>query len=92
VIADLTNGAFELVGGVIIFANCRRILRDKLVRGVDWRVTMFFSVWGLWNLYYYPSLDQWASFAGGLAIVSANIVWVTLAIYYTRKEHYNDQR
>lgn len=81
-IPDLINGAFELGGGLMQLQNCRRLLRDKVVRGVDSRVFVFFTAWGMWNLYYYPSLNQPASFVGGVFIVTANAVWVSLAWRY----------
>lgn len=81
---DAVNGLFEVLGAVTIWGNVRRILRDKQVRGIDWRVTLFFSAWGYWNLYYYPSLEQWLSFAGGLALVAGNTLWVALAWRYRR--------
>jgi len=81
-LADLINGAFELFGGVMLVRNCFALHRDKMVRGVSWPVTAFFAAWGLWNLFYYPHLGQWLSFTGGLVIVSANLVWVGMAVYY----------
>lgn len=81
---DVINGSFELLGGLVIFQNVRRLLKDKQIRGVDWKVTAFFTAWGFWNLYYYPHLEQWFSFAGGVLIVLANVVWLALAIHYRR--------
>ena len=83
-IPDLINGSFELTGGLLCWANVRRLLRDRKVQGVDWRVSAFFSAWGFWNLFYYPSLSQWASFVGGLAIVVANTAWVVLALRFIK--------
>lgn len=83
--ADAINGAFETLGGLLILLNVRRVLRDRSTRGVSIVPTAFFCLWGLWNLYYYPSLDQWVSFAGGVAVVAANSVWVCLATYYKLK-------
>lgn len=83
--ADLVNGGFELLGAAALLGNVRALYRDKTVKGVDWRATAFFQTWGLWNLYYYPSLDQWASFAGGLAITAVNTWWLALVLYYARK-------
>jgi hypothetical protein len=37
---------------------------------------------GFWNLFYYPHLDQWLSFAGGVLIVLANTVWIAMAVHY----------
>lgn len=75
-----------MLGGFVILLNVRRILRDKLVRGFDWRVLGFFTLWGLWNLFYYPHLGQWLSFFGGLWIVLVNTVYLGLMIYYINKE------
>jgi hypothetical protein len=79
---DFVNGTFESLAGVSQFWNCWCLARDKKVAGVDWRVTFFFIVWGVWNLYYYPHLNQWWSFLGGVAIVLANLLWVCMAVYF----------
>lgn len=81
---DLINAAFEGVGGFVILLNVRRILKDRLVRGTDWRVMAFFWSWGLWNLYYYPALDQMLSFYAGIGIVLANAWYLYLMLYYTK--------
>ena len=83
---DLTNGMFELIGGVLLLLNIRRILIDKAIMGVSWMPVLFFTSWGVWNLYYYPSLNQWCSFVGGLFIVIVNAIWLILVFkYYKRK-------
>lgn len=85
-IPDLINGIFELLGGVAVFGHTMAVLRDKRVRGIDWRSSVVMVTWGFWNLYYYPHLDQWLSFLGGIAIVAGNVVWLTGILYYLRKE------
>ena len=84
-VPDLINGLFEISGGFFILMNVRQMWRDKMVRGVHWGPTLFFTSWGLWNLYYYPHLDQWISFAGGMFIVAVNAVWLAMMIYYWRR-------
>jgi len=81
-IADLINASFEMLAGVSVLNHCRCVLRDKMVHGVSIISTVFFSLWGFWNMYYYPSLDQWWSFYGGLFIVTANCLWVLLMLKY----------
>jgi hypothetical protein len=81
---DVINGVFELVGSVMCWLNVYKIIKDKRIEGVYWSVSGFFSVWGLWNLYYYPTLGQWASFAGGIFLAAGNITWTLLAIRYSR--------
>lgn len=80
--ADLTNGLFEVIGSILLWRNVAALLRAKEVRGVHWGATAFFTVWGVWNLYFYPHLGQWFSFAGGLSILAANTAWVVLALKY----------
>jgi len=84
-VADIVNGFFECIGGIMMFLNCYKIWKDKQVKGVSIFATGFFTAWGYWNLYYYPSLNQWMSFVGGLFIVLGNTIWVSLAMYYMRK-------
>lgn len=80
-LADAANGLFESLGALSIWMNVRTILKDRKTRGVSWFATSFFTSWGFWNLYYYPSLGQWVSFTGGLFIVAGNSVW----LYYMWK-------
>lgn len=82
---DLMNGLFEFFGACMIWLNVMALVKDRQVRGVNWKVTGFFWSWGIWNLYYYPSLHQWASFAGGVWICIANFVWLGLAIRYRKQ-------
>ena len=81
-INDFTNGAFELFGAYLTWMNVVKLYKDKKIRGVYWKIWIFYSCWGLWNLYYYPSLEQWVSFWAGIVMVIGNIVWVILAIKY----------
>lgn len=79
---DLINGLFEIGGAVATCLNVRSLMRDKEVKGVDWRMFVFYVGWGLFNLIYYPHLGQWLSFAGGCCIVAANACWLALALAY----------
>jgi uncharacterized membrane protein YfcA len=83
---DNINGIYEFLGGFFILLHCIRLRKHKKVRGVSIVSVTFFASWGVWNLYYYPSLGQWCSFAGGLGIVLANALWIGLMIHYIRKE------
>lgn len=83
-LADFINGGFELLGALFVLNHCRVLHRQKAVAGVSIISTVFFASWGVWNIYFYPSLGQWASFVGGLAIVSANALWIAMMSYYRR--------
>lgn len=83
-IPDAINGTFEVLGSVMIWRNVLELHRDKMVRGVHWLPVGFFAAWGYWNLFYYPHLDQWLSFWGGVSIVVANTVWLWQMLHYGR--------
>lgn len=83
---DLINGLFELVGGALVWISVLALYRDKQVKGVYVPAWAFFAAWGMWNLYYYPALEQWWSFAGGMLIAAGNLTWVLMAVYYGRKD------
>jgi polyferredoxin len=77
---DLINGGFELIGAFFTWRNAWQLRKDREIKGVYWPTTLFFAAWGLWNLVYYPTLQQWASFIGGVALVAGNLAWVVMAV------------
>lgn len=82
---DLINGLFEFLGSMAVGLSICKVLKDKDVAGISWWQVWFFQLWGFWNLYYYPSLDQPFSFAGGVALAAANTVYLVLLWKYRRK-------
>ena len=84
--ADIINGVLETAGGGFITFSVIKLHQDKIVRGVSWVHAGFFAGWGYWNLFYYPHLDQWMSFAGGVFIVATNTVWLGQLLYWTSVE------
>jgi len=81
---DLINGLFEASGALAMLGNVARLRKDKQTRGVCWTTTLFFTSWGLWNLFYYPNLNQPLSFFGGLALAIANGAYLFLMVKYRR--------
>lgn len=85
---DAVNGIFESFGGILCWFNVFKLFKDKEIKGISIWVSIFFCIWGFWNLYYYPSLQQWWSFWGGILLVSGNSFWVILAIFFTYRNEY----
>lgn len=81
---DLINGTFEGIGAAMIMLNIQRTRRDKEIKGFRWEPTTFFTVWGLWNLYFYPAMNAWFSFAGGAVLVSLQVVWLIQIWWYLK--------
>ncbi len=82
---DMTNGIFEIVGGMLLVINIVKLCRDKTLAGVSIWPTLHFTLWGVWNLFYYPSLGQWWSVTGAWFIVIANTVWLILVGWFKWK-------
>jgi len=78
--ADLINALFEVMGCFFILGHCSTLLKDRKVAGVNIYSSAGMTAWGFWNIYYYPSLDQWASLVGGIGIVMANALYVVLLL------------
>lgn len=85
-VMDNINGLFEMVGGAFIFLNVLKLHKDKKVKGVSPVAITFFTVWGFWNLAYYPALGQWWSALGASSVALINMIWLGQIVYYNRKE------
>lgn len=91
-IPDLINGSFEVLGGIFTLNHCRALQCDKAVKGVSLLSVAYFSSWGLWNLYYYPSLGQWLSFFGGVFLVCTNSLYLLMLVYYRDSNKRNSNK
>lgn len=86
---DIINGLFEFGGSLALWLNVRRLWRDRAVSGVSAVPVVFWCAWGLWNLFFYPAVGCWYSFAGGLFVVAAHMAWLTL-LCWTRTKNNNE--
>ena len=83
---DVINALFEAFGAYTAWANFFMLRRDQAIKGVYWPVWLFYSVWGMWNVIYYPALGQWFSFFMGLVLLAGNISWTILAARIAARE------
>lgn len=83
-VLDAINGVFELCGAVFMFRDAYKLYLEKQIRGVYWYSRYFFLTWGFWNIWYYPNINQHASFLGGICLVVANVIWCALAFKYRK--------
>ncbi len=84
---DIVNGLFELFASLFILDHCRHLYKDKVLSGVSWVSIVFFTAWGVWNLFYYPSLGQSFSFYAGILVVLSNLTWLGMIFYYRNNFH-----
>lgn len=83
---DTINAMFEFAGAICVMRNAHRVRVDKGYAGVSIPAVVFFFSWGVWNLFYYPHLDQFWSLTSGMFLVVANACWVFELWKYGRKK------
>ena len=84
---DVFNAMFEFGAACFQLMNIRAVWRDKGYAGVAVTPVIVFTIWGLWNLFYYPHLEQWWSLGGGLCITVVNTIWIGLMLYFGKKSY-----
>jgi hypothetical protein len=77
---DYGNTLFEAIGSIMAWLNVKALYKDNEIKGVYWPIYIFYSVWGYWNLYYYPSVNCWGSFVAGIILALGNTAWVVVAV------------
>lgn len=80
---DMVNASFQIGAGLAVSAHCGRLYADKEARGLSIPAVLFFAVWGGWNLFYYPQLNQIWSFAGGIFVTLSNLIYLALLVTYS---------
>lgn len=83
--SDLINALFEMGGATAVGFSVLRALKEREIVGVSGAHVMFFMMWGMWNLFYYPNLDQYLSFSAGVLLTIVNTAYAVLWLAYRRR-------
>ena len=86
---DFINGVFEAGLALFLVKGVLKLRVDKAVLGFYWPTVVWTTAWGIWNLAYYPHLDQWCSFTGGLFVVAVNLTWLAHVGWYAKRKTKN---
>lgn len=81
---DLINAGFEVAATAALLPSVLRTWRSKSAQSASPWTPLFFGCWALFNLIYYPSLDQWLSAYAALMVGSVNLFWATLLWRYSK--------
>lgn len=81
---DFVNGLFEMGGSLLILLNIKALYRDKEIKGLSPLPLLFFTSWGLWNCWFYPTNGFMWSFVGGLMLALVNLAWLAQILWYMR--------
>jgi hypothetical protein len=80
---DKINAVAEVIACIVLLPSIMRAWRLKVVQGVHWLTPAFFWSYGIWNLFYYHSLEQWWSGMAAILLATQNTVWLLMVILYT---------
>ncbi len=83
---DQINALFELGSAILGCTNIYKTYIDKGVKGYNYGVLIFYTLWCFYNFYFYPMNDLWYSFYAGIAIGLVNMIWLIEILYYKSKE------
>lgn len=81
---DHINAFFECSGLFFVFPSIIALYRTKSAEAISLWTVFFFTSWGFWNMWYYPSLGQFWSGVGAYGVAGANSIWLGLIIYYKK--------
>ncbi len=85
-LSDITMGLIQVISAGFLSKSVWMLYQAKIVRGVSAVTVAFWVAWGLWDLYYFPSLNQWWAFSGGVIVTLMNALYVGLIVRYNYRE------
>jgi hypothetical protein len=91
-VEDIVNSGFHLGAAIFTFYNCWIAYQQKEVKGVSKLTVVFMITWGVWNLYYFTAINQPFTWYMNIVIMSANALWLILAMRYSNKEKLDGQQ
>ena len=81
VTTDIVTGSFELFASSFILNHVRVAWKNKQAYGMSMVSAFFFFAWAVWNLWFYPALNQWFAFYAGIAVVVANLIQILVIMW-----------
>lgn len=85
-LSDMMMGLIQVTSAGFLGVSVLQLFRKKYVSGVSAVTVSFWVAWGLWDLYYFPSLHQWWAFGGGVVVTMMNALYVSLILLYNYRE------
>lgn len=79
---DQANAALEMGGAFLRTLDCIKLFQHKRFVGGHLGTALYFLLWGVFNVFFYPSLNQVWSFWAALALMVINGLWFVMAVYY----------
>lgn len=81
---DIINSGFKYTSGFFIIPTIYNLYKSKNAEGISFIHIFFFTLWGIWNLYYFRKMNQPLSMIANIFLVIMNFIWMAMVIYYKR--------
>ena len=79
--ADYFTSFFDLIFVLMQISNIKTILKDKDVKGFDYRSMLLYIAWNAWSLFYiYPTSGLYLASIITFILLVLQIVWFYLAV------------
>lgn len=86
--ADYFTSFFVLIFVLMQISNIKAILKDKDIKGFDYRSMLLYIAWNAWSLFYiYPASDLYLASVVTFILLVLQIVWFYLAVKIKKKEY-----
>jgi cation transport ATPase len=79
---DQANACLEMGGAFLRTLDCIKLFQDKRFSGGHLGTALYFLGWGVFNVFFYPSLNQVWSFWAAIVLMVMNGLWFVMALYY----------
>jgi hypothetical protein len=79
---DQANACLEMGGAFLRTLDCIKLFQDKRFSGGHLGTALYFLGWGVFNVFFYPSLNQVWSFWAAIALMAMNGLWFVMAVHY----------
>lgn len=80
---DLITSIFDFIFVCSEIQNLRVLIKDKQVKGFDWRNMCLYSAWNIWTIFViYPNASIYLANVINILYLLTQIVWLSLFAKY----------
>lgn len=79
---DAINSLVLVGGAVLSVLNVKQVIVDRSVKGLHLLPTLYFIVWGYWNIAFFYNMHSTLSMIGAIILSTVNTVWLGYMLYY----------
>jgi hypothetical protein len=83
---DLITAIFDLIFVCSGISNVKRLIKDKQVKGFDWRNMCLYLAWNIWSTFViYPAAQMHLANVVNFVYMLTQVTWLVLLVRYNRR-------